>query len=65
MSTWLYAAANERFVRNTKVQPIKSEAELEAFFAECDELSAGEKEPDWEQHLSVINEVRNQGTSST
>ena len=32
--------------------------DVEAFFAECDQIAGPEKEPDWEEHLAVINRSR-------
>ncbi len=58
LSAWLRAAARERYERQSQVQPFESVADLEAFFAECDKLEPTETEPDWEQHLAVINEAR-------
>ena len=65
LSAWLRAAADERLERKSRVQPFESVADLEAFFTECDKLDSRGTEPDWEQHLSVINEARNRGTTST
>ena len=57
LSAWLRAAARERHERQSQVQPFEPIADLEAFFAECDKLEPTETEPDWEQHLAVINEA--------
>lgn len=42
----------------------KSGQELEAFFARCDERERG-REPEWEQHLEVINRFREGERSGT
>ena len=65
LSAWLRAAARERLERQSQVQPFASVADLEAFFAECNKLEATGTEPDWEQHLAVINEARKRGATST
>ena len=77
LSTWLIVAArkqsNEREVReNRKIhepfetnEPFKSVEELEAFFRYCDTLQGPECEPDWEEHLKVINESKKSGLAST
>lgn len=39
-------------------RPFESEADLEAFFGQCDEIAGPEREPDWHEHLAVINEPR-------
>ncbi|MCY4313684.1 MAG: hypothetical protein OXD44_08345 [Gammaproteobacteria bacterium] len=65
LSAWLRAAADERLERNSKIQPFDSIEDIEAFFAKCDSLQTDGAEPDWEQHLSVLDEVLRQGGSST
>lgn len=65
LSAWLRAAADERLERNSRVQLFKSAADLENFFTECDKINFSGIEPDWEQHLSVINKARNRGTTNT
>ncbi len=39
-------------------RPFESAEELEAFFRECDAIASPEREPDWEEHLEVINQSR-------
>ena len=46
-------------------EPFQSLVELEAFFADCDSLEGPELEPEWEDHLKVINESRGRGASGT
>ncbi len=46
-------------------RPSESEEELEAFFRECDAMHGPEREPDWHEHLRVINESRTCCTSRT
>lgn len=42
-------------------EPFKSSEELEAFFRYCDTLEGPDREPDWEEHLKVINESKMSG----
>ena len=69
LSAWLRVAARERLVRQSKTRRFESEAELAAFFAECDaecdKLEDPGVEPDWSQHLATINESRRRGISNT
>ena len=65
LSAWLRVAARDRLERQSQVQSFESSADLEAFFAECDKLESTETEPDWGQHLAVINEARKRGATST
>ena len=39
--------------------------DLERFFEECDALEGPTREPDWEEHLAIINESRLSGISGT
>ncbi len=45
-------------------EPFKSAEELEAFFRYCDTLDGPDREPDWEEHLKVINESKMSGWKS-
>ncbi len=65
LSAWLRAAADERIERSSHVQTFESISDLEDFFAKCGNLDAQEKEPDWDQHLAVIDQVRSQGATNT
>ncbi len=65
LSAWLRCAADDRLKRNSRLDSFNSVADLEAFFAKCDKLNSDGTEPDWEQHLSVINETRGRGATST
>ena len=65
LSAWLRAAARERLEQRSKVRRFESEKDLAAFFAECDKSEGPGVEPDWEQHLSVINESRWRGAFNT
>ena len=64
LSAWLKAAAHERHEERQRAAPFKSPAELERFFQTCDALDGPETEPEWNEHLAVINESRSRGTSN-
>ncbi len=61
LSAWLRAAAHERLERSQKDQKFNSEEEMREFFKRCDERAGPGREPDWEEHLKVINESRSRG----
>ena len=61
LSAWLRVAARERLERSQKDQKFKSEEEMREFFKRCDERAGPGREPDWEEHLKVINESRSRG----
>lgn len=65
LSAWLRAAADARLERVAKTHPLDSIEDLEAFFIECDSRETDGPEPDWELHLSVLDEALNQGGTST
>ena len=77
LSAWLRVAARERLeaVRNGEQaaspeglrsgKRFESEADLWEFFRKCEELDGPETEPDWSEHLRVINESRARGFSGT
>ena len=65
LSAWLRTAARERLDRQSRTGRFESQADLEAFFAECDRIEGPDAEPDWEQHLEVIDQSRGRGATST
>lgn len=65
LSAWLRAAARERLERQSRVRPFESVAEVETFFTQCDKLEPAGTEPDWDQHLAVMNEARKRGATNT
>ena len=65
LSAWLRIAARERLEQQAGIKCFEAHTEIEAFFVECDELEVPGVEPDWDQHLAVINESRKRGTSNT
>lgn len=65
LSAWLRAAARERLRERQRAKPFQSPEDLEEFFRACDSLEGPEKEPDWDQHLDLINQSRRRGISDT
>ena len=65
LSAWLRAAAQDRLEKQQRSKRFKSIEELNQFFAECDQLVGPGTEPDWEEHLAVINESRGRGAAPT
>jgi hypothetical protein len=59
LSEWLRDAARERLERE-RPMAIRTVADLERFFDERAKAEAG-AEPDWEQHLGVIERSRRAG----
>ena len=65
LSAWLRAAAHERLQERQHTKPFQSPEDVEEFFRACDSLEGPEKEPDWAQHLDLINQSRRRGASDT
>ena len=63
MSAWLRAAARERLENRQRADRFMSSAEVEAFFLACDALEGPEREPEWDEHLSVIAESRRRNSA--
>ncbi len=61
LSAWLRAAARARLELREGAARFESPEELAAFFRECDALPGPDREPDWEDHLRVIEESRRRG----
>lgn len=64
LSAWLRAAARERLNRQRRSAPFSSRAEMEEFFRACDALDGPGSEPDWNEHLNVIDASRREGTTT-
>ena len=65
LSAWIRAAAHERLSQRQKTGRFRSSEELRAFFDRIHALDDLEnepaREPDWEEHLAVINESKMKG----
>ena len=64
LSAWLRAAARDRLEKRQRTKSFESAADVEAFFRWCDTLERPEPEPDWEEHLAVINRSRSSGAAN-
>ena len=58
LSEWLRVAALQRLEDHQRSHPFESPADLEEFFRTCNELEDPEREPDWQDHLTVIDKSR-------
>ena len=65
LSGWLRTAAHDRLERLQRSAAFESPEELDAFFLECDELPGPHSEPNWDEHLNVIDESRRRGEART
>ena len=65
LSAWLRAAARERLEARQRVTVFKSPDDVKEFFRSCAELDGPETEPDWEEHLRVMNKSRGTGVTGT
>lgn len=65
LSAWLRAAARERLAKRQSVKLFETPEDVEEFFRSCASLEGPETEPDWEEHLAVINESRGKGIAIT
>ena len=65
LSAWLRAAARQRLADKQRSVPFESVEDLQRFFRKCDALEGPKVEPDWDEHLQIINESRRRGTGGT
>ncbi len=67
LSAWLRKAGETRLHTAHRTGVPSTAAELRKFFEQCSarEAASGEKEPDWPEHLSVIEASRRSGRSLT
>ena len=65
LSAWLRAAARERLASRQRADRFTSPETVEAFFSACDALEGPEREPDWDEHLSVIAGSRRRSSART
>ena len=64
-SAWMRAAARERLESRQRVELFKSPEDVREFFRSCAALDGPETEPDWGEHLRVMNESRAAGVTGT
>ena len=60
LSEWLRVAARQRLEEQQRTHPFESPTDLGEFFRACDALEGPEREPDWQEHSTVIDESRKQ-----
>lgn len=65
LSAWLRSAALQRLREKQRSNTFESPADLEEFFRSCDGLEGRRREPDWEDHMGVMDESRQRGSSKT
>ena len=65
LSAWLRAAAHTRLEERQRSKPFESSEDIREFFKTCDALEGPETEPDWEEHLRILNESRASGATGT
>ena len=64
-SAWLRAAAHARLEDRQRAGRFESPEDVRDFFRVCDAMEGPETEPDWTEHLQVINESRASGRTGT
>ena len=64
LSAWLRAAARDRLEARRNVRLFESPEDVEEFFRSCAALDGPETEPDWSEHLRVMNKSRERGVST-
>lgn len=65
LSAWLRAAAHERLERAHRARAFESPGDVEEFFRASDAAAGPGPEPDWQEHLDVINRSRRHGLPGT
>lgn len=61
LSAWLRAAARDRLEKGLEFRRFQSEEEVREFLKQCHERAGPGREPDWEEHLAVMNESKSRG----
>lgn len=64
-SAWMRAAARQRLEERQRIALFESPAQLDEFFRECDALEGPDREPEWEQHMKVMEESRRRGQGAS
>ena len=65
LNAWLRAAAREQLEKRKAIRQFESPAEVLEFFASCAVREGAGTEPDWNDHLRVVQESRGQGAAGT
>ena len=61
LEAWLISVARQYAPEWSTAKPFESLEELHDFWRWCDTLHDGEREPDWEEHLRIIDLSKRQG----
>ena len=61
LTAWLTAAARERLEKAHRARPFESPEDVEDFFRAGDTAAGPGPEPDWKDHLDVIDRSRTHG----
>lgn len=61
LNAWLISAARKNMPERTAAKPFQSLEELRDFWKWCDTLHDGQREPDWEEHLRIMDLSKRQG----
>jgi hypothetical protein len=64
LSAWLREAGRRRLHEKQNPRELKTVEQLDAFFVECRSREEGQ-EPDWEEHLAVIEGSVRSGAADT
>ena len=64
LSGWMRESALDRLEATKTARKMTSSADLRRFFKACDLREKG-REPDWDEHLKVIEQSRKTGGSHT
>lgn len=57
-SAWLREAANARLEDGQGAAKFRTESQVQQFFQTCDAIEGPDVEPDWSEHLRVIEQSR-------
>jgi len=65
LSAWLRRAARDRIEKARQAEPFESPEDVEEFFRVSDKAAGPGSEPDWKEHLEVIDRSRRYGLPDT
>ena len=65
LSAWLRSAARERLEKAGRARPFESSEDVKDFYRASDTAAGPGPEPDWKEHLDVIDRSRRHGLPGT
>ena len=65
LGAWLRNAARERLEKTRRTRPFESREDVDRFFQASDTAAGPGPEPDWSEHLDVIDRSRRSGLPGT